>query len=150
MDHPSIYETIRLAMKLHDGQRDKAGAPYIAHPLTVMRMVPERAWHVAVLHDVLEDCLITPEALSDMGYDEEEVIALKLLSRMPEEKYADYIAKISESNNELAIAVKIADLYDNLDVRRQYLNLELTARYRGALRMLKTEDSLRMLGSEEA
>lgn len=79
--HPSIDSTILLAAKLHRGQRDKAGVPYIAHPLAVMRLVPERSWHVAVLHDVMEDCGVTPGRLVSFGYAEEEIAALCVLTR---------------------------------------------------------------------
>lgn len=37
VEHPSIDETIAYAVSLHTDQRDKAGVPYIAHPLAVMR-----------------------------------------------------------------------------------------------------------------
>ena len=79
--HPTIEQTILLAARLHGTQRDKAGVPYIAHPLAVMRMVPERSWHVAVLHDTMEDCGVTPGRLASFGYSEEEIAAVTILTR---------------------------------------------------------------------
>jgi len=51
---PTFEDAILLAMKAHQGQRDKAGAPYILHPLRVMlSMETETEMIVAVLHDVV-------------------------------------------------------------------------------------------------
>ena len=48
-----------LARRAHAGQRDKAGAPYILHPLSVAQGVmasgDEDALVCALLHDVVED-----------------------------------------------------------------------------------------------
>lgn len=135
--HPTIDDTIELAARLHRGQRDKAGVPYIAHPLAVMRRVPERSWHVAVLHDTLEDCGVTAGRLEAFGYSEEEINALLIVTRgsysrafcdhgcrydhaanARDESYCDFIERIATSGNVMAIEVKIADLLDNLDPNR--------------------------------
>lgn len=48
---------IQLAAAAHNDQTDKAGQPYILHPLRVMlAMATEEERLAAVLHDVLEDC----------------------------------------------------------------------------------------------
>ncbi len=53
---PSIEDAISLAIEAHRGQKDKANAPYILHPLRVMiRMENDTDRIVAVLHDILED-----------------------------------------------------------------------------------------------
>jgi (p)ppGpp synthase/HD superfamily hydrolase len=54
----STLETaIAIAAEAHEGQVDKAGAPYILHPLRVMlRLDTNEERIVAVLHDVVEDC----------------------------------------------------------------------------------------------
>jgi (p)ppGpp synthase/HD superfamily hydrolase len=118
MTHPDIFDTILWAVHLHDEQFDKAGVPYITHPLAVMRMVPEQAWHVAVLHDALEDCHITREDLNARGYSADEIAAIDLLTRLPPYEYEPYIERIATSGNYLAICTKIADLEDNLDPKR--------------------------------
>jgi len=131
MTHPTIDETIALAVRLHAGQRDKAGLPYIAHPLAVMRMVSEEVWHIAVLHDVLEDCDVTGAKLSDLGYTAEEVQALETLTHRSG-SYEGYIKRIATSGNEMAIVVKYADLTDNVsrlppgDLRKRYRKARLT------------------------
>jgi (p)ppGpp synthase/HD superfamily hydrolase len=53
----TLERAIAIAAEAHAGQVDKAGAPYVLHPLRMMlRMssIDERI--VAVLHDVCEDC----------------------------------------------------------------------------------------------
>lgn len=128
---------------MHAGQFDKAGVPYIVHPLTVMRNVPERARHVAVLHDVPEDCGVGINYLETIGYDAEEIVALHLLTHSPKSlPYEDYIERIAASGNSIAIAVKRADLQDNLDPRRHTGEPDVTRtarerKYRMALMRLE-------------
>jgi (p)ppGpp synthase/HD superfamily hydrolase len=54
----SILErAIAIAAEAHAGQVDKAGAPYVLHPLRMMLgMSSNDERIVAVLHDVCEDC----------------------------------------------------------------------------------------------
>ena len=65
-----LESAIATAAKAHEGQTDKAGKPYILHPLRVMLNVkgciPEQC--AAVLHDVIEDTDITAEALLELGF----------------------------------------------------------------------------------
>jgi (p)ppGpp synthase/HD superfamily hydrolase len=53
----TLERAIAIAAEAHAGHFDKAGAPYVLHPLRMMLRVSsidERI--VAVLHDVVEDC----------------------------------------------------------------------------------------------
>ena len=51
-----LEKAIEIAVKAHAGQTDKAGAPYVLHPLRMMlRMHSETDMMAAVLHDVVED-----------------------------------------------------------------------------------------------
>lgn len=51
----TLEQAISLAAKQHEGQVDKANAPYILHPLRVMLNVPTIEHKiVAVLHDILK------------------------------------------------------------------------------------------------
>ena len=78
-----LESAIATAAKAHEGQTDKAGKPYILHPLRVMLNVkggiPEQC--AAVLHDVIEDTDITAEALLELGFSKEVVDAVVLLTR---------------------------------------------------------------------
>jgi GTP diphosphokinase / guanosine-3',5'-bis(diphosphate) 3'-diphosphatase len=52
----TLERAIEIAARAHAGQTDKAGQPYILHPLRVMLAVnslPEKM--AAVMHDVVED-----------------------------------------------------------------------------------------------
>jgi (p)ppGpp synthase/HD superfamily hydrolase len=96
---------------------DKAGEPYILHPLRVMlRLENEVGRIVAVLHDVLEDTAIAVGDLRQAGYGEEVLQALEALTRRKGEQYADLIERAAR--NPLARRVKLADLADNLDAAR--------------------------------
>ena len=112
------YElALKIATEAHKGQVDKAGIPYINHPLTVASFVDtEEEKIVALLHDTIEDTNITEQDLIDYGFPNEIVEAVKLLTHNKNVPYMDYVAKIKD--NELARKVKIADLTHNSDLSR--------------------------------
>ena len=119
---PTLEQTIAFAALQHEGQVDKAGAPYILHPLRVLnnlgREATLAAQMAAILHDVVEDCAVTLDELRRMGYPSEVVEAVDALTKRPEEM-ADYEAAIRRlSSNPIARRVKISDLTDNLDLTR--------------------------------
>lgn len=68
---------------------------------------------VAWLHDVVEDTPTTLQDLTNMGYDDEVVQAVSLLTRVPPATYDEYINRLIASRNEIALLVKIADQTDN-------------------------------------
>lgn len=107
-----------IATSAHDGQVDKAGMPYIEHPLRVMNMgktVEEKI--VGVLHDVVEDSEWTFEMLEKEGMPKEVVDALKCVTKLSEdEDYDHFIARVK--TNPLAVKVKLNDLKDNMDITR--------------------------------
>jgi len=61
MESNSLLEkALTIAYTAHAGQVDKAGEPYILHPLRVMlKMRSDEEKIVALLHDVVEDTDIT-------------------------------------------------------------------------------------------
>lgn len=112
-----LVHAINLAYQAHEGQVDKAGAPYILHCLRVANaMVTTDEKIVALLHDVVEDTEITFEYLEHEGFSEEVVTAVKAITRELEETYNDYLLRVAR--NELAYKVKLADMLDNSDVTR--------------------------------
>ncbi|MBE2269579.1 MAG: GTP pyrophosphokinase [Anaerolinea sp.] len=114
---PTIEDAILFAIEVHRGQVDKAGNPYILHPLRVMgRMTDDAARIVAVLHDTIEDSDHTLDDLRALGYDETIVAAVDALSRREDETYEQFIQRIKP--NPLARRVKLGDLLDNMDLRR--------------------------------
>lgn len=114
---PTLEDAIALAVKAHAGQVDKVGQPYILHPLRVMFAVEGEAARMAgILHDVVEDTDVTFDQLREMGYSEEVIEALDCLTRREDETYAEFVERARV--NPMARQVKIADIEDNMDIRR--------------------------------
>ena len=114
----TLQRAIEIATQAHHGQFDKSGKDYIGHPLRVMEMgKTEEEKIVGVLHDVVEDSDWTFEALEAEGFSQEIIAALKCVTKLSEnENYDDFIERVKK--NPLAVAVKINDLTDNMDIRR--------------------------------
>jgi (p)ppGpp synthase/HD superfamily hydrolase len=137
---PTLEDAIALAVEAHRGQRDKAGQTYILHPLRVMmRLETEAERMAAILHDVVEDTPYTLERLRELGYPEEVLGALDCLTKRDGETYEAFIERVRP--HPLARRVKLADLEDNMDVRRLVTvgakEAERLARYRAAWARLK-------------
>lgn len=116
-DQPGLAQAIALAALAHDGQTDKAGEPYILHPLRVMLACQGEAARIcAVLHDVVEDTPWTLGALRRAGYAEDVLTALDHVTKRPEESYEQFIDRVL--TDPLACLVKLADLADNQDLSR--------------------------------
>lgn len=113
-----INKAIETAAKIHDNQIDKAGQPYIYHPLRVMMYAEgdENVKCTAVLHDVMEDSDMTENDIKDLGFGDEIITALKLLTRNEGQDYFEYVKNLKV--NPIAKAVKLADLKDNMDISR--------------------------------
>ncbi|SCW95376.1 HD domain-containing protein [Ancylobacter rudongensis] len=120
----TLERAIVIATEAHAGQTDKAGQPYILHPLRVMTSLGVNAGQplriVAVLHDVLEDCEAwTPNLLRAEGFDPRIVEAVEAITKRKHvETYGEYIQRVRA--NPLARLVKIADIEDNLHPDRAW------------------------------
>lgn len=114
----TLQRAIEIATEAHKGQFDKAGKDYIGHPLRVMEMgKTEEEKIVGVLHDLVEDTPWTFNMLEAEGFSQEIIAALKCVTKISEnENYDDFIDRVKK--NPLAVAVKINDLSDNMDIRR--------------------------------
>jgi (p)ppGpp synthase/HD superfamily hydrolase len=112
-----LEKAIAIAVDAHRGQVDKAGQPYILHPLRMMlRLDNEAERIVAVLHDVLEDAKVTAADLRREGFSDEILDALAHVTKRKGENYQEFVARAAK--NPIARRVKLADLEDNMDVRR--------------------------------
>jgi len=112
-----LEKAILIATNAHQGQVDKAGKPYILHPLRVMFSRQDDTERIcAVLHDVIEDTYITLDCLRNQGFSEEILTTLDALTRRNNESYDEFIDRIL--NNKIACYVKLADLSDNMDLSR--------------------------------
>lgn len=130
---------MRIAFDAHKNQTDKSGVPYIYHPIHLAeQMEDETSTIVALLHDVVEDSSTTFNDLVELGFPDEVINALKLLTHNKNIKYMDYIQLISE--NEIAKKVKLADLRHNSDLTRlEKVNKKDTQRvfkYKEAIKLL--------------
>lgn len=113
----NLERAIAIAVEAHRGQKDKSGAPYILHPLRVMgRVHSDTEKIVAVLHDVVEDTQWTFDDLRKEGFTEDVIQAIDFVTKRDGESYENFVRR--SATNPLARRVKIADLEDNMDIRR--------------------------------
>lgn len=114
MNYHKAYEIASVA---HIGQKDKGGYPYIQHPIAVASMFQEEEEKiVAILHDVVEDTLITLEYLKFEGFSDVVIRAIDSLTRVANETYQEYLIRVKE--NDLATTIKIKDIEHNMDLSR--------------------------------
>ena len=126
---PTLERAIALAAAAHAGQTDRAGQPYILHPLRVMlemRTGEERI--VAVLHDVVEKTDVTLADLAEQGFDGRVIDAVDAMTRRSGEPYMRFVDRAVREGcrswvgawlrNGVAKNVKIADLRDNMEINR--------------------------------
>lgn len=114
-----LAKAIAIASDKHMGQFDKGGMPYILHPLKVLHYLKTddmELMAIAVLHDVVEDTDTTFEDLKEAGMTTRVIEALRLLTKMPGQTHREYVDGIKTNRD--AIAVKLADLRHNSDIRR--------------------------------
>ncbi|WP_428567037.1 MAG: HD domain-containing protein [Solidesulfovibrio sp. DCME] len=114
-----LEKAIKIAIEAHSGQLDKAGQPYILHPLRCMLKVETDIQRIsAVLHDVVEDTDWTIEALQAEGFSKEVLEIVERVSRREDESYDEFIERVK--GNKDAVAVKISDLEDNMNIARLF------------------------------
>lgn len=148
----SIHNTKTWIIKLHAKQTDKAGQPYVQHPLCVhmrlQKLFPdagEDVRHAALLHDVMEDCAITSQDLRERGYSETTIQIVEAVTKQPDDglTYKQRIQQLAKAGPLGAIQVKLCDLLDNTDPERlKALPPEkaasLTRRYSNAIEILQS------------
>lgn len=109
-----LEKAIAIAVEAHRGQIDKAGKPYILHPMRVMLAgKTEEEMICGILHDVVEDTPVSIEMLAKEGFSDRVLVALRLLTHDRSVPYQDYIHSITQDS--LAVQVKLYDLHDNLN-----------------------------------
>jgi (p)ppGpp synthase/HD superfamily hydrolase len=121
------YKALEIAVKYHYGQKDKAGLPYIMHPMAVAKKAQtddERV--VGILHDVVEDTVYT-EGMLRRDFPEHISDAVMAMTRKYEEPYADFVLRAKE--NPIARNVKMYDIEHNMSDRGVKIKDSLMARY---------------------
>ena len=135
-------KALKVCFEAHKEQVDKTGMPYVFHPFHLAEQMDDEISTVcALLHDVAEDTEITLGALAKMGFPENVIEVLALLTHGDDVPYMEYVKKIG--TNPIAKKVKIADLMHNSDVTR----LERIDEY-AAKRNEKYAEALRLLSDE--
>ena len=135
-----LEKAIALALRVHAGQKDRYGQPYILHPLHVMlQMDTEQEMAAAVLHDVIEDSELTLEDLEEEGFSGAVLEAVRLMTHDKEhESYERYVRTLKP--DPIARKIKLADLQHNLDIRRmdrvRQRDVERLEKYRRAWELL--------------
>ena len=108
-----------LATNAHAGQYDKAGQPYILHPLKVMHYLKtedEELQCIAIGHDVIEDTKTTYQDLREAGMSERVIAGIAALTKLPGQTLDEYKAGVFANTD--AMRVKACDLRHNSDIRR--------------------------------
>ena len=115
---PKVAEAVQLAIKLHSGQsRAGSGLDYISHPLSVAALCSQLKLRdndeliTAVLHDTLEDCDITVEAI-ESRFGAKVARQVALLTKTPQNK-ARYFEDLRAAPRCVRL-IKGLDRYHNL------------------------------------
>lgn len=143
----SLTAATELAAQAHAGQTDMDGHEHILHVMRVTATVAEergdQAGVVAVLHDVLEDTALDSVDLRSAGISEAQIKALHLLTNYEgSDRYEEYIERLTadyieaewKAAQRLALAVKKADLEDNLARSTEAGREKRAAKYTAALK----------------
>lgn len=110
-------KAIKLMFEKHKDQVDKSGMPYVFHPFHLAeQMDDEETTITALLHDIVEDTDTTFEDLRKLGFSDNVINALKLMTHDKNIDYFEYVKNISK--NPIARKVKIKDLEHNMDTSR--------------------------------
>jgi (p)ppGpp synthase/HD superfamily hydrolase len=136
----TLERAIAIAAEAHAGVVDKAGAPYILHPLRVMLSVEttdERI--VAVLHDVVEDTHWTFDTLRAEGFSAAVIAGLDAVTKRDGEAYEAFVLRAA--SDPIGRRVKLADLTDNMNLSRiaqpTAKDFERIEKYRSAVEVIQ-------------
>lgn len=121
-------KSLALISRVYRNNLDKSGNPEVGHFIRVsdsFRNPPGNTLTclddeiivlgetVGMLHDVVEDGLLTFADLRNLNFLIRIIDSLILLNHNKNKNYHDYITGIINSNDELAIWTKYYDMYDN-------------------------------------
>lgn len=129
------------AERLHQGQADKSGKPYIDHPARVAgRLTSPETRVVGWLHDTVEDTGLSFSAIEE-EFGPETAAAVDAVSRRVGEDWDIYLQRVKK--NPIARQVKISDLIDNSNLTRleqvTIRDVDRQAKYNRALKFLMTD-----------
>ena len=116
----SAQKALKFIQKAHSGQK-YGNSPYWTHPKAVAdtgkkffgSKFDTKTYIAALLHDVIEDTPYKEAELKKLGFGDDILDAVKLLTKDKSMSYADNIQRIIQSGNKRAMMVKYADNYVN-------------------------------------
>ena len=133
-DFALLKKAYQFAEKAHQGQKRSSGENYIIHPLNVASILIKLRMDIntiiaGLLHDVVEDCNITPQQLEDEFSPEisEIVVGLTKISKIKLKTHQDSQAEnfrkmiVAMAKDIRVIIVKLADRMHNMKTL-QYVN----------------------------
>ena len=113
-----------LANIFFKDKKDKGGFPYLGHLQYVSNSFDDEDHKVVgMLHDIIEDTVVSKTILLELGFSENVVEAVDILTRKTD-NYFEYINSICNSNNVLAIDIKLKDLEQISKTASQVQNME--------------------------
>src|SRR5689334_22877730 len=91
----SLEHAIEIATEAHRDQLDKAGEPYLLHPMRLVKnMVFDDEKVVAALHDVVEkNPEWTLKRLAKEGFSEKVIAGVEAMTRRPGENYEEFVIR---------------------------------------------------------
>ncbi|CCY47140.1 putative uncharacterized protein [Firmicutes bacterium CAG:822] len=118
-----------ICEKVFDGKSHSSGVPYMDHLVAVAdRFSDDKAKVVALLHDIMKETELTAMDLNYIGFPSDIVKTVSLMTRENGESYDEFINRMINSKNNMAVQIKKADLEQNMDlsnyesVTDEYLN----------------------------
>lgn len=140
---PMTKTALKLCFEAHKDQTDKSGLPYVFHPFHLAEQMPdEKTTVVALLHDVIEDTDYTLDDMKNMGFSDDILSAIALMTHDDGVPYMEYVALIKK--NPIAKMVKLADLRHNSDMSRldkvTAHDRERAEKYKKAIEFLESSD----------
>lgn len=113
-----VKKATMIANIFFKDKKDKGGYPYLGHLQYVSNGFDDTNHKVVgLLHDVIEDTVVSKTILKELEFPDNIIDAIDILTRKTED-YSSYIDSIVNSNNLLAIDVKMKDLEHNMDITR--------------------------------
>ncbi len=122
-----VYQAYLFGAQAHEGQHRQTGEPYIYHPISVARILAEmhmdsKSICAAILHDVIEDTLVTKEGVAEkFGDDVAELVdgvskLTELKFKNKKEQQAINIQKVlmAMARDIRVILIKLADRLHNM------------------------------------
>lgn len=128
-------------------KRDRGGRPYTEHLFRVAEeaeAIQVGAYLTGLLHDAIEDTDLTADDLYLLGVGSAVIDRVSVLTRLPHEGYELYVKRLKKyarrHKDKIVLAVKIADLTDNLNLGR--LNSLQNSDWERVKRYMQTRQAL--------